>query len=182
MIVSFSTLLIVAGVIGLLLAIVYKVKAKEFSFGLAFAILFFCFMGVLLLLDSLVGRAVIIEREDTSFAHREVLFFGSPDIELADGTVLDTEQLGFKMGKVYCINGTDTPLLVYPTIYSTSETASVEEPDAVLVYEWCYEELEEEPDYYFTTPPQTIQVSQEWWERFTDKSYVKWTLISYDGI
>jgi hypothetical protein len=179
MIVSFSALLIVAGVIGLLLAIVYKVKAKEFSFGLAFAILFFGFAGVFLLLDSIVGRAVIIEREDTSFAHREVLFFGSPDIELADGTVLDTEQLGFKMGNVYCINDTDTPMLIYPTIYTKKATTEVEEPEAVLVYDWCYEELEEVPDYYFTTPPSSIEVSEEWWESFTDKSYVKWTLTTY---
>ena len=182
MVVSIATLLIIAGVIGLLLALLYKLKAKEFSFRIALVILVAGFLGSFLLQDCIVGRAVIVEGENPSYTHREVLFYGCPDIELADGTVVDTKQLGFKMGKVYCINGTDTPLLVYPTIYSTSETASVEEPDAVLVYEWCYEELEEEPDYYFTTPPQTIQVSQEWWERFIDKSYVKWTLISYDGI
>ena len=182
MIVSFSTLLIVAGVIGLLLALLYKLKAKEFSFRIAFVMLVAGFLGSFLLQYSIVGRAVIVEGENSSYTHRNILFYGCPDIELADGTMLDTKQLGFKMGKVYCINGTDTPLLVYPTIYSTSETASVEEPDAVLVYEWCYEELEAVPNYYFTTPPSSIEVSQEWWESFIDKSYVKWTLISYDGI
>jgi hypothetical protein len=55
----------------------------------------------------------------------------------------------------------------------------VEEPEAVLVYDWCYEELEAVPDYYFTTPPSSIEVSEEWWESFTDKSYVKWTLTTY---
>lgn len=179
MIVSFDALMIIAGVVGLLLAIFYKIKATEFSLRLAFGILVFGFIGVFFLLDSVVGRAVIIERENTSFTHREVLFFGNPDIDLADGTVLDTEQLGFKMGNIYCVNCTDTPMLIYPTVYTKKATTEVEELEAVVVYERSYDDLEEVPDYYFTTPPETIEVSEEWWESFMDKSYVKWTLTTY---
>lgn len=118
--------------------------------------------------------------------------YGHPRITLSDGTVITTRGLGLLMSKNVVFNSSSRNLLVYPVVYGNTQGTPIsfkraenkKTPDPVYIPSGCYDKVKKTPDYWFVTPPSSIEESEglleSLWHEIVGAAKVKWCIIEYD--
>lgn len=142
-------------------------------------------------LDSLSTKVVILEGEtEWNYSHNNVQMYGSADLELSNGEVISTKDLGLKLGKTYCFNCTNSGMLFYATVYTPGEgififdtSKNMEIPESYYIDCGCYDELAEMPDFWFRKAPQTVETSEHFfvqlWNSIFNIGDIRWAMIPY---
>ena len=194
MIINPNVILAIAAVAGCAAAYAFIKKtgttikeAWRISLVILFAVGALFYWGI----ESLATEVVILEGEtEWNYTHESVLMYGSAELELSNGEVIDTKGLGLKLSKTYCFNCTNSGMLFYATVYTPSEgvfyfnsSKNIEVPESHYIDNGCYDEITAEPEFWFREAPQSVEVSEgfieQLWNSIFNIGDIRWTVIPY---
>ena len=194
MIINPNVILAIAAVAGCAAAYAFIKKtgttikeAWRISLVILFAVGALFYWGI----ESLATEVVILEGEtEWNYTHESVLMYGSAELELSNGEVIDTKGLGLKLCKTYCFNCTNSGMLFYPTVYTPGEgififdtSKNMEVPESYYIDCGCYDEMIAMPEFWFRKAPKTVEVSQGFLEQLWNSIFnigdIRWTVIPY---
>lgn len=194
MIISYSTIVIIAAILGLSATLTFLFK-KHIPVLANWRILLFgtILTGLIfgLLLNLPLTEIYLLEDEDSDSYQRTVIYsYGSPVITLSDGEEIDTKELELRIGKKYGFNASSSGMLFYSVVYTPTEGIKLfgqnkefDNPDPIYIESGCYEEVEERPDYWFMEAPARIETESHWiislFESMFNIGKIKWSVIPY---